>query len=356
MQRDLRSATPSDSRGDAFSNLEENVVPDIQGSNLWCRRVLAAAAAVALTALSSTLQAQGAWPNKPIRFIIPAGVGGAADFTGRTFGRFVEAQLKQPVVVENKPGAASIIGSEALKVSAPDGYTYMIGGSSTTAANPVLFTKLSYDPAKDFDEVGLFGYFPIIGMVKKDSPIRSVADIIRMARENPGKVTYAHQSALAQISPELIKAQAKVNLLAVSYKNVGQVGTDIAGGVVDFTFLDAISATPMLQSGLLRAIAVTSPQRVTSMPDVQTVAETLPGFEVQGWQGLHAPKGLAAPILARMNTLIQGLQGDAAGREALERQGMIVKPTPGPVEHTRFVIADRVRWAEWVRIANIKPE
>lgn len=318
--------------------------------------IIAAAVAAACAGLAPALQAQDAWPSKPIRFIIPSGAGGASDFVGRTFGRYVEGQLKQPVVVENRPGAGAIIGSEMIKNAAPDGYTYLVGGSSVSAANPYLYTKLPYDPVKDFDEVGLFGYFPIIGMVKKDSPIKAVSDIIRMAKANPGKVSFAYYSALAQISPELIKSRAGVDLLGVSYKNVGQISTDIAGGVVDFTFLDAIGAAPVLQSGLLRPIAVTSPQRVASMPDVPTVAEILPGFEVQGWQGLTAPKGIPHAVLERMNSLIRGLQADAAGREALERQGMIVRPTPNPAEHAKLVAADRARWAEWVRIAKIAPQ
>jgi tripartite-type tricarboxylate transporter receptor subunit TctC len=245
-------------------------------------------------AFSPALQAQDAWPSKPIRFIIPSGAGGASDFVGRTFGRYVEGHLKQPVVVENRPGAGAIIGSELIKNAAPDGYTYLVGGSSVSAANPYLYTKLPYDPVKDFDEVGLFGFFPIIGMVKKDSPIKSVSDIIRMAKANPGKVSFAYYSALAQISPEIIKTRAGVDLLGVSYKNVGQVSTDVAGGVIDFTFLDAIGAAPVLQSGLLRPIAVTSPQRVASMPDGGRNPARVRGAGLAGVDGAQGRPGCRA--------------------------------------------------------------
>ncbi len=301
-------------------------------------------------------RAQDAWPSKPLRLIIPSTPGSASDFAGRTYAKFIEPRLKQPVVVENKPGAGAIIGVELLKAAPADGYTYLIGGSSVTSANPYLYKSLSYDPAKELEEVGLIGLFPIIGMVKKDSPYKTVADIIARAKANPGKVSYAYYSALAQISPELIRSRAGVDLLAVSYKNVSQISTDIAGGVVDFTFLDAIGAAPVLQGGLLRPIAVTSLQRVASLPDVPTMAEILPGFEVQGWSGLHALKGVQAAVVERMNALLRDMQADAPSKELLERQGMVVQPTPRPADHLKFVAADRARWGEWVKIAKIQAQ
>ncbi|MBM3345847.1 MAG: tripartite tricarboxylate transporter substrate binding protein [Betaproteobacteria bacterium] len=298
-------------------------------------------------------QAQDAWPSKPLRFIIPSTPGSASDFAGRTFARFIEPRLKQPVVSENRPGAAAIIGTEALKNSPADGYTYLIGGSSVTGANPVLFRKLPYDAEKDLEEVGIFGFFPIIGMVKKDSPIKSVADIIAMARANPGKVSFGYYSPLAQVSPEIIKSRTGIELIAVSYKLVSQISTDIAGGVVDFTFLDAIGAAPVIKSGLLRPIAVTSPRRVPSMPDVPTVAELLAGFEVQGWSGLTTNKGSPMAAVERMNGLLRAMQTDPEFKELLERQGMVVTPTPSVAEHAKFAAAERVRWAEWVKLAKI---
>lgn len=301
-------------------------------------------------------RAQDAWPSKPLRFIIPSTPGSASDFAGRTFARFIEPRLKQTVISENKPGAGAIIGAEQLKNSPADGYTYLIGGSSVSGANPVLYVKLPYDPVKDFEEVGTFGFFPIIGMVKKDGPIKSAADIIAMARANPGKVSFGYYSPLAQISPELIKSRTGIELIGVSYKQVSQISTDIAGGVVDFTFLDAIGAAPVLKSGLLRPIAVTSPQRVPSMPDVPTMAEVLPGFEVQGWSGLTTNKGTPMAVVERMNGLLRAMQTDPESKDLLERQGMVVRPTANVADHAKFTAAERVRWAEWVKLAKIPPQ
>jgi len=301
-------------------------------------------------------QAQEAWPSKPLRFIIPSTPGSASDFAGRTFARFVEPRLKQAVIAENKPGAGAIIGAELLKNSPADGYTYLIGGSSVSGANPVLYVKLPYDPVKDFEEVGTFGFFPIIGLVKKDGPIKSAADIIAMAKANPGKVSFGYYSPLAQISPEIIKSRTGIELIGVSYKQVSQISTDIAGGVVDFTFLDAIGAAPVLKSGLLRPIAVTSLQRVPSMPDVPTMAEILPGFEVQGWSGLTTNKGAPMAVVERMNGLLRAMQSDPESRDLLERQGMVVRPTASVADHAKFTAAERVRWAEWVKLAKIPPQ
>ena len=321
-------------------------------------RLVAGVGAALFAALSFVPVAQGqdAWPSKPLRFIIPSTPGSASDFAGRTFARFIEPRLKQTVISENKPGAGAIIGAELLKNSPADGYTYLIGGSSVSGANPVLYVKLPYDPVKDFEEVGTFGFFPIIGMVKKDGPIKSAADIIAMAKANPGKVSFGFYSPLAQISPELIKSRTGIELIGVSYKQVSQISIDVAGGVVDFTFLDAIGAAPVLKSGLLRPIAVTSPQRVPSMPDVPTMAEILPGFEVQGWSGLTTNKGAPMAVVERMNGLLRAMQTDPESKELLERQGMVVRPTASVADHAKFTTAERVRWAEWVKLAKIPPQ
>lgn len=310
---------------------------------------------VCLTPALSQAQGQGeVWPSRSVRLIVPSGSGGAADFTARTFAKFAEQQVRQPVVVENRPGAGAIIGAEAVKNASPNGYTFLVSGNSTQAANPSLFVNLPYDPAKDFDEVGLFGLFPMVGMVRKGSPMQSVADLIQNAKSNPGKLSYGHHAASAQVPPEMIMSRAGVSMLGVTYKNLGQIITDVAGGTLDFVFLDALSAAPALQGGLLTAIAVTSPQRFQSLPNVQTVAEVLPGFEMQGWLGMSAPRGTPPAIVERMNGLMRDALAEQSVRTALEKQGMTVRASSA-LEHSAFVAADRLRWAEWVRIAKIKP-
>lgn len=322
----------------------------------WRGRLAAWGYAFALcTALSPCVHAQtDQWPSKPVKLVVPSSPGGAADFVGRTFGRFLEQQIKQPVVVENKPGANAIIGAEAVKLAPSDGYTYLVAGNSTQAANPVLYSKLPYKPQTDFEEVGLFGPFPTIALVKKGGSFQSIGDLIAYAKAHPGRLKYGYASASSQVPTELLKARADIDAIGAPYKNITQIVTDIGGGVLDFAFLDALTAAPALQTGLLTPIAVTSPQRFGLLPNVPTVAEALPGFEMQGWLGLAAPAGTPRVIVEKMNAYIRAATEDAGVRAALERQGMTVQAAT-VAEHRAFVEADRARWTEWVRIAKIAP-
>ena len=320
-------------------------------------RLVAGVGAALFAALSFVPVAQGqdAWPSKPLRFIIPSTPGSASDFAGRTFARFIEPRLKQTVIAENKPGAGAIIGAELLKNSPADGYTYLIGGSSVSGANPVLYVKLPYDPVKDFEEVGTFGFFPIIGMVKKDGPIKSAADIIAMAKANPGKVSFGFYSPLAQISPELIKSRTGIELIGVSYKQVSQISIDVAGGVVDFTFLDAIGAAPVLKSGLLRPIAVTSPQRVPSMPDVPTMAEMgYPGFTTGVWYVVSARAGTPAPVVDLLNREMHAVFHEPKAKAALEADAFTVEPPSPPAAVAKFVSDEIQKWKAVVKEAKLQ--
>ncbi len=320
------------------------------------RDVLLTLAASATWALHPRAFAQGAatWPDKPIRLVVPSAAGGAADFVGRTFGRFLEQRISQPVIVDNKPGAAAIIGAEAVKNAPPDGSTFLISGSSTQAANPSLFKKLPYNPAKDFVEIGIFGLFPNIAVVKPGGRIKSIEDIIRESRAKPRSVSYGYYSSSSQVPPALIQSQAKVEMVGASYKNITQIITDIAGGIIDFAFLDALSAAPAL-GGVLVPIAVTSPVTFPNLPNVPTVAKTLPGFEVQSWLGLSAPAGTPQPIVERVNALVRACTQDAAIQAALLKQGMTVRQSTA-AEHSAFAAAERDRWAQWVRLAKIEPQ
>lgn len=304
-------------------------------------------------ALPAQAQAEG-WPNRAIKLIVPSSPGGAADLGGRVFARFLEEQTKRSVIVENRPGAGAVVGALAVKNSPPDGYTFLVAGNSTQAANPSLFAKLPYDPAKDFDEVGMFGVFPMVGIVRQGSDIRSVAALLQAAREKGGKLTFGHHAASALVPAELLKSRASIEAVGVPYKSLSQLTTDLVGGHIDFAFVDALSAWPSLKGGLVQAFAVTSPGPFPGLPNVSPVSATLPGFEVQGWLGLAAPKGTPVAIIERMNELLRAALAEPAVREQLERQGMAVRAQSAS-EHTRFVETDRQRWAEWVRIAKIQP-
>jgi tripartite-type tricarboxylate transporter receptor subunit TctC len=318
------------------------------------RRALLAGLAVAPLA-AGTARAQADWPNRPVRLIIPSAAGGAADFIGRTLGRFLEPHLRQPVVVDNRPGAGGITGTEAAKLAVPDGHTFLIATNSTHSANAFLYRRLPYDPVRDFAHVGMLGTFATIAVVSAEAPYKTIPALIAQARANPGRVFFGYYSSSSLVPSALLKARADLDITGAAYRNITQIMPDLISGQIQFAFLDSLSAAAALQSGRLTPIAVTSPQRSPLMPDLPTVAETIPDFVVQGWFGLTAPAGTPRPILDRMQALLREAVADPTLVEAVTRQGL----TPGfmtGAEMDRFLVDDRVRWQEWVRIAGIEPE
>ena len=318
------------------------------------RRALVAGLAAAPLAASAA-RAQGEWPTRPVRIIIPSAAGGAADFIGRTLGRFLEPHLRRPVVVDNRPGAGGITGTEAAKLAAPDGYTFLVATNSTHAANEFLYRRLPYDPVHDFAHIGLLGTYATVAVVPADAPYKTIPALIAQARANPGRVFFGYYSSSSLVPAALLKARANLDVTGAAYRSITQIVPDLIGGQIQFAFLDSLSAAPALQSGRVVPIAVTSPARSALMPDLPTASESIPDFVVQGWFGLTAPAGTPRPILDRMQALLREATADATLVEAVTRQGL----TPGfmtGAEMDRFLVDDRARWREWVRIAGIEPE
>jgi tripartite-type tricarboxylate transporter receptor subunit TctC len=318
------------------------------------RRSLVFAGASALVASALPAAAQPAWPTRPIKIVAPSAAGGASDFVARTFAHYMEGQMVPPVVIDNKPGASSIIGAEAVKSARPDGYTFLESSTSTESANSYIYAQLPYDPQKDFVEVGLFGVFPMIGLVKPDGPLKSLADIIKQGQTAATPPSYGFYSATSQVPPELIRARTGGRALAVRYKNITQIIVDLAAGRIDYAFLDEMSAAPAIK-GLVVPIAMTSGERDPNMPNVPTVAEILPGFELQTWTGVSAPAGTPDSIVNRMNAYMGAATADPTVRKTLEEHGMTVRHN-SPQEQTAFVAEERKRWAEFVRTAQIQPQ
>lgn len=310
--------------------------------------------AVAGVVISATCVAQAElWPSRPIRIITPAEPGAITDYLPRALGRYLQAQTKQSVIVENKPGGNTIISIEAAKNAAPDGYTFYVGSVSTHSINPALFGKLPYDPARDFAEVGMFTIFPYFAVVRKSSPYTSISQLIDAAKANPGKVSCAYSAIASRVSCELLKVRTETDILPVGYKGASGVLNDVASGVVDFTIIDAMSATTAIQGGLLRAIGVTSRARLLQFPGIPTVAETLPGFLYEGWAGLSAPAGTPMAILEKMNRYMSDALAEPEFRKGIEDKGGTIR-TMTLAEHAEWVLADRKRWGEWVHQTNIQ--
>lgn len=325
------------------------------GATVWGRLLRASIiGGVGLAMSAACLSQEEAWPTRTVRIITPTTPGSSTDYFARALAQHVQAKTKQAVVVENKPGGSTIIGAEAAKNAAPDGYTFFVGSVSSHSANPALYAKLPYDPAKDFVEVGMFSVFPFVAVVRKDSPHRSIAEVIDAAKSRPGKLTCGYSTAASRVPCELIKVRGAVDIITVSYKAAPQVLSDLAAGVIDFTVLDAMSASVGIKGGLLRPIAVTSPVRSPQMPDVKAVAETLPDFVYEGWAGLSAPAGTPRSIVERMNRYMRETIAEAEFRGKVEQSGALIRST-SVAEQADFLATDRKRWKEWVRIAKIPP-
>lgn len=302
---------------------------------------------------AGTLRAQSRWPDRPITIFVPSAAGGAADFVGRTWAAYLSSALAgAAVTVENRAGAGGILGTLAARAAPADGHAFLISTNSTHAANVSLYAKLGYDPEKDFEPVGLFGKFAAVLMVRTDGALKSVPDLIDHARRHPGKLTFGYYSSSSQVPAELLKARASIDVVGTSYKNITQIMTDLIGGQIDFAFLDMLSAAPGLKNERLRAIGLSAPQRDPTLPQVPAVAETLPGYEVQGWIGLHAPAGTPRAIIERVDAIIQKALADETVRKGLETRGMAVSAMNAQALRG-FVAEDVKRWAQWVALAGI---
>jgi tripartite-type tricarboxylate transporter receptor subunit TctC len=318
------------------------------------KRTAVACAAIVFAIVANAVWAQP-FPNKPIKIIVPFGPGGSGDITTRVFGKFLEEQWKQPVVVENRVGANGIIGTEALKNSPPDGYTLAMSTNSTHAAAPYLVKKLPYDPIKDFEHVGLFGVFGSVALVPVSSPFKSIPELVAYANANPGKVFFGYFNTSSQIPGELLKAMADLPIQSVPYKTISNAVPDLIGGQIQFMFMDYVAASSHIASGKLIPIAITEGKRLERWPNVPTVAEFYPGYEVQAFLSLAAPAGTPKPIVAKINLAMREAQANPAFKGQLEGMGLRLQPMSSE-EYRTFLLNELERWGRYFKAAKIEPQ
>ena len=302
-------------------------------------------------------QSSDNWPSKPIKIIVGYSAGGATDVLARLIAVPMSNQLGQPIVVENRPGANSNLGAELVARSTPDGYT-LYAFSIANTINATLYPKLSCDPVKDFDAIGMIAKIPNILVVYPNLPIKSVADYVRYAKESKDGITFASSGSGSSIhlSGEMFKMQAKIKMLHIPYKGSAPAVTDLLGGQVDSMFDNAPSSLPHVQAGKLRPIAVTSAQRSSFLPDVPTIAESgYPGFDIQSWFALVAPAGTPAPVIKKLNGALNKALNSPEVRQRL--QELAATPEPGAPEKMRdFAISEVKRWREVVKESGAKAE
>lgn len=320
------------------------------------RRFLAALAAAVLACGPLAAAAQ-AWPAKPITYVVPFTPGGTTDVVGRTLSNSLSIALGQPVVVDNKPGAAGALAARFVASATPDGYTLLGGTISTHAINASLYKNLGYDPLKDFEPVSLVGFIPNALYVNAQLPVRSVQELIEFLKKDPAHRTYASPGAgsSTHLAGELFSDLIGVPLTHVPYKGQPQALQDVAAGQVAFLFDQLTAGMPLVKAGKLKLLAVTTPKRTAAAPDTPTMAEAgVKGFEMSAWQAVYAPKGTPKAVVERLNKEIVAIVKRPDVREKMAATGIeIVGSTPE--ELTQFMQREIPRWAELVRKSGAQP-
>jgi tripartite-type tricarboxylate transporter receptor subunit TctC len=316
-------------------------------------RGLIIAATLALAAGQAAAQA---YPTKPIRFVVPYPPGGASDVTARVLAQKMTESMGQQVVVDNKPGANGIVALEWVAKQPGDGYTILMANLGPNAINPSVYAKLPYDAVKDFVPITLTTLVPQVIVVDPTLEVKTLRELIALAKAKPGQLQYANggNGSSNHMGLELLKSMAGIDIAAIPYKGDAQAMQDVMGGQVQLTLPTAVAATPHIKSGKLRALAVSTKKRVSSLPDVPTVDEAgVPGFESFSWGGVMAPAGTPKEVVARLNAEIVKALKQPDVQERLQGLGAeIVGSTPE--EFGAFVNAEIAKWARVAKFANVK--
>ena len=319
------------------------------------RRFLFAVLALAALAVASG-PALAAWPDKPIRLIVPSAPGGAPDALMRALGQQLSLQLGVPVVIDNKPGGSYVIGTLDLVKSAPDGYTLAYGNIVSLATNKSLLPSVPYDIDKDLTLVSNALRLSNLMVVNNELPVRTVPELIAYAKKNPGKLAYASDGngTTAHLGVELFKAMTGIHMLHVPYRAATTAVTDLIGGGIQLMMVNTPVSGPLAQAGKVRAIGISSPQRLPAYPDIPTIAESgLAGFEVTAWGGIIGPANLPRDIVNRLNAEIRIALASAAVRERFKILGAEASPST-PEEFLELSRRETVKWAKIVKFSGAR--
>jgi len=325
--------------------------------NAWkntLARLLAAALPLALA--MGPVAAQQDYPNKPIRLIVPFTPGGVTDTGARVVADKLGARLGQTVVVDNRPGASGNIGTQMVATAAPDGYTLLLGFDGTLVINPHVYAKVPFDTLKDFVPVSKIGDAVLIIVVHPSVPAKTLSDLVAYSKTNPGGVSYgsAGTGSTPHLAGELLKARTGANFVHVPYKGGGQSMTDVVGGSLPMLYTAVAGAYPFVQKGQIRPIAVSSAQRLASLPEVPTVAESgVPGFESSSWIGILAPAKTPQPIVERLQRELHAVVQSPEVRERLASLGISALGNT-PAEFGQQIRADLAKYDQIVKAAKIR--
>jgi tripartite-type tricarboxylate transporter receptor subunit TctC len=312
------------------------------------------------TSLVLCAAAAGAWaqtyPSKPIRVVVGFPPGGGNDIIARLLGAKMQEAWGEPVVIDNKPGANSIIATEFVAKAAPDGYTLLVNATGGMSVNPVLYAKLPYDSLKDFVPISMVGSFPLVLAVNPSLPVKSVRELLAYAKANPGKLNYSSGSTSFQVATEMFKQMTGIDVRHIPYKGSAASITALISGDVQMTIVDTPPVLPQIKAGKVRPLAVTTARRAGSMPDLPTISESgVPGYEMALWIGVFAPAATPRDVAAKLNAEVVRIVNLPDIRERLE--GMGVEPLGNTSEQAaEWIRGEIAKYGPVVKAANIKVE
>src|SRR5215212_3425515 len=320
---------------------------------MFGKRSLACCAALAAWAAGAQAQT---YPTKPVRIVVPFAAGGGVDLTARILAQRLGERVGQTVFVENRTGASGIIGTEYVAKAAPDGYTLLVGSQTTQAVVPAMYGKVGYDAMRDFVGVTEIATSPLLIVIHPSLPVKSVKDLIALARSRPGQLSFgAASGGTPHMAGELFKLTAAVDLLFVPYKGEGPAVSDAMGGQISMVFSNLPVALPLVRSGRLRGLAVTSLTRVASASDIPTASESgLPGFEASTWFGLFAPSATPREIVTKLHADSAAALNLPEAKDKMAAQGLFVVAS-SPEDFAAFVKKEIPRWTKVVRDSGVKP-
>jgi len=297
------------------------------------------------------------FPTRPVTLLVPQAPGASSDLLARTLGERLQAVWGQNVIIDNRPGAGSNLGAAVAARAAPDGYTLMIGTDALMTSNVHLYKNMGFDPVRDFAPITIAGANIICLAVNADLPVKTVPELIAYAREHPGALKYGTPGAASphHLSGELLALKTGVKIVHVPYRGGAPAGSDLVGGHINMAFLSLSTAVPLTATGKIRIVALVEKTRYAAMPDVPTVGETVPGFEMTSWLGVFAPAGTPAPLIVRLNETIVKILSDPPVKEKLATLGLVVAPV-SPAELAQMIKRDTEVRAALIKAANIEPQ
>lgn len=313
-------------------------------------------ALIALLVLAAVPASAQQYPSRPVTIVVPFAAGGGSDLLARLVAQKLEEKLGKPFIIENRPGAGTTLAAMQAVRSTPDGYTLMQATSTTMAINVTMSKKMPYEPLKDLIPVALLSSSPFFLVVKSDSPVKTVADLIALAKSKPNGLNYGSggPGSMHHLSTELLQSMAGIEMTHVPYKATPPAMNDLLAGHIQVLFGDTTSVLPMIQQGTVRGIAVTTAKRSPAAPDIPAVAETLPGYESASWQMLVAPGATPPEVIALLNREVHTIFSNPAVIAELERRGIGPALTGTPDEVRDFVQKEIVRWGDVVRRAGLE--